>query len=78
MKIEALTTVFRKMQVEWNDTSCRVVITFVLEGRSVSETSQTIWQPTWRSILEDVNYCNLECIQYLKSKLVSPILYGPA
>ena len=31
-----------KMQVLWNDTSCRVVITFVLEGRSVYETSETI------------------------------------
>jgi hypothetical protein len=66
------------MQVLWNDTSCRVVITFVLEGRSVPEKSGTIWQPTSRNILEDLNYYNLECIQNLKSKLVSPILYGPA
>jgi hypothetical protein len=66
------------MQVLCNDTSCRVVIIFVLEGRSVSKTSETIWQPTWRNILEDLNYYNLECIQYLKSKLVSPVLYGPA
>lgn len=42
MKIEALTAIFMKMQVLWNDTSYRVVITFVLEGCSVSEPSETI------------------------------------
>jgi len=62
----------------WNDISCRVVITFALEGRSVSETSETIRQPTLRNILDELNYYNLECIQYPKSKLVSPVLYGPA
>ena len=37
-----LTAVIMKVQVLCNDTSCRVVITFVLEGRSASETSESI------------------------------------